>query len=104
VACKTGNRQTIAFGLEGLARVVAVRGEVSWAARLWGAVQTLRETVGAPIPPVERPAYESGVTAARAQLGEQAFAAAWAEGRTMTPEQVLSAQGAATMKPRRVQK
>ena len=104
VARKTGNRQTVAFGLEGLARVVAVQGELSWAARLWGAAETLRETIGAPIPPVERPAYESSVTAARAQLGEKPFATAWAEGRTMTPEQVLAAQGAATMKPRLAQK
>jgi DNA-binding NarL/FixJ family response regulator len=33
------------------------------------------------------------VAAARTQLGEQSFAAAWAEGRTMTPEQALAAQG-----------
>jgi tetratricopeptide (TPR) repeat protein len=104
VARKEGNRQTVAFGLEGLARVVAVQGALSWAARLWGAAETLRETSGAPIPPVERAAYERSVAATRAQLGGQAFAAAWAEGRTMTPEQVLAAQGTATMKPRCVQK
>jgi DNA-binding CsgD family transcriptional regulator len=92
VARKEGNRQTIAFGLEGLARVVAAQGEVSWAARLWGAAETLRETIGAPVPPVERPAYESSVTAARAQLGEKPFAAAWAEGRLMTPDQALAAR------------
>jgi DNA-binding NarL/FixJ family response regulator len=33
------------------------------------------------------------VSIVRAQLGEQAFAAAWAEGRVMTPEQVLAKQG-----------
>ena len=92
LARKEGNRQTIAFGLEGLARVVAVQGEVSWAARLWGAAEILRETIGAPVPPVERPAYESSVTAARAQLGEKPFAAAWAEGRLMTPDQALAAR------------
>jgi predicted ATPase/class 3 adenylate cyclase len=92
VARKEGNRQTVAFGLEGLARVVAVQGELSWAARLWGAAETLRETSGAPIAPRERPAYESSVTAARAQLGEKPFATAWAEGRLMTPEQVLAAR------------
>jgi hypothetical protein len=104
VARKEGNRQTVAFGLEGLARVVAVKGALSWAARLWGAAETLRETSGAPIAPRERPAYERSVAATRAQLGGQAFAAAWAKGRTMTPEQVLAAQGTATMKPRCVQK
>ncbi len=35
------------------------------------------------------------MAAARDQLGEKAFAAAWAEGRTMTPEQALAAQGKA---------
>ena len=33
-------------------------------------------------------------TAARAQLGEKPFAAAWAEGRLMTPEQALAAREA----------
>jgi predicted ATPase len=93
VARKEGNRQTIALGLEGLARVVAAQGALWWAARLWGAAETQRQAIGAPIPPVERPAYESSVTAARAQLGDKPFAAAWAEGRSMTVEQVLAAQG-----------
>src|SRR5215472_16600953 len=83
VAGRAGNRETLTFGLEGLASVVAVQGELAWAARLWGAAETLRETIGAPIAPVERPVYESSVTIARAQLGEKSFAAAWAEGRLM---------------------
>jgi DNA-binding NarL/FixJ family response regulator len=33
----------------------------------------------------------------RTQLGEQAFAAAWVEGRTMTPGQALAAEGAVTI-------
>jgi len=35
---------------------------------------------------------EQAVAQARAQLGEQAFRAAWAEGRLMTPQQTLDAQ------------
>jgi len=90
VARQEGNRQMVAVGLEGLARVVAVQGALSWAARLWGVAEALRETSGAPIAPRERPAYESSVAASRAQLGEQPFATAWAEGRLMTPEQALA--------------
>jgi class 3 adenylate cyclase len=86
VARKAGNRETLTFGLEGLAGVVAVQGELVWAARLWGAAEALPATIGSPIAPVERPAYESSVTAARAQLGEKPFATVWAEGRLMTPE------------------
>jgi len=37
--------------------------------------------------------YERSVAAARAHLGEKPFAAAWAQGRTMTPEQALAAEG-----------
>jgi predicted ATPase/class 3 adenylate cyclase len=79
--------------LEGLADMVATRGDSVRAARLWGLAEVLREAMGAPIPPVERAEYERLVTAARIQLGEKAFATAWAEGRTMTPEQVLAVQG-----------
>jgi DNA-binding NarL/FixJ family response regulator len=88
-----GDKWSIASCLEGLAGVVVAEGEPVWAARLWGAAETLRETVGAPIPPVERTDYERAVAVAHAKLGEQAFSAAWAEGRAMTLEQALAAQG-----------
>ena len=81
--------------LEDLAAVVAAQGDPVWAARLWGAAETLREVMSTPIFPVYRADYERSVAAARTQLGEQAFAAVLAEGRMMTPEQALAAQGKA---------
>jgi len=81
----------IASGLEGLASVVAAQDEPSWAARLWGSAEVMREAIGAPLPPIERADYDHAVAAVRAHLGEEAFASAWAEGRTMTVEQVLAA-------------
>jgi predicted ATPase/serine/threonine protein kinase/DNA-binding CsgD family transcriptional regulator len=84
----------VATCLEGLAVVVAAQGELFWAARLWGAAEAHREDIGAPLPPVDQASYESNVAAAHAQLSEKAFTAAWAEGRTMTPEQALAAQSA----------
>jgi ATP/maltotriose-dependent transcriptional regulator MalT len=81
------------FHLEGLAAVVAAQGELHWAARLWGAAEVLRDGMGSPIPPIYRANYERSVAAARTQLGEQAFATAWAEGGTMTLDQVLGEQG-----------
>ncbi len=86
----------IASVLEGGA-VVAVQGEPVWAARLWGAAQSLRAVIGAPLPPVYCADYERAVAATRSQLGEKAFATAWAEGRTMTPDQALTAQGPVTL-------
>lgn len=83
--------------LEGLADMVATRGDAVWAARLWGLAEAMREGMGAPITPVERASYEHAVTAARARLGARAFTVAWARGRTMTPVQVLEAKGPVTI-------
>ncbi len=81
----------IAYGLEGWAIAeVAQRKEV-WAAHLWGAAESLRERCGVPLTPFDRADYELAVAVVRTHLGEQAFASAWAEGRTMTLEQVLAA-------------
>jgi len=72
---------------------VAAQGEDVWAVRLWGASDSLRERCGVSLFPVEWTEYEPVVTAARTHLSEQTFAAAWAEGRSMTLEQVLSGPG-----------
>jgi DNA-binding CsgD family transcriptional regulator len=94
-----GFKRIIPSSLEGLAALVIHQGEPTWAARLWGAAEALRDTMGTPIHPVYRPAYERSVAAARASLGEQAFAAAWAQGRAMTLEEVLAAREPATPTP-----
>ena len=75
--------------LEGLAGVVAAQGQPTWAARLWGAAEALREAFGIPLAPVERADYERAVTAASIHLGEKSFTSAWAEGRTLTPVQAI---------------
>ena len=72
---------------------MAAQGNHVWAALLWGAAETLRETIGASLPLVERVPYHQAVASSRTQLGEQAFARAWAKGRTLSPEQVLAAPG-----------
>jgi ATP/maltotriose-dependent transcriptional regulator MalT len=97
LARKVDDKEYISIYLEGLAGAVAAQGEPAWAARLWGAAEAVRETIGFPIRPVDRGAYERSVTAARAQLGKKSFTAAWAEGRTMTLEQALAAEGAVTI-------
>ncbi len=91
MAKEIGDKELIASGLEGLASVVAAQGEPTWAARLWGRAEVMREAIGAPLPPIERTDYDNAVAAVREQLGEEAFASTWAEGRTMTVEQVLAA-------------
>ncbi len=87
----------LAPALEGLAAVVAAQGEPTWAARLWGTAQAQREAYRIPLPPIYRADYEQAVASTRAQLGEKTFAAAWAEGRAMTLDEVLAAQGPVTV-------
>jgi ATP/maltotriose-dependent transcriptional regulator MalT len=89
----------IAPTVEGLAVAVAEQGETTWAVRLLAAAAALRDSLGIPLPPVYRADYERSLAAVRAQLGEQAFAAAWAEGENMTWEQALAARGPVTIPP-----
>jgi ATP/maltotriose-dependent transcriptional regulator MalT len=88
-----------ASSLEELASVVAAQGEPTWAAQLWGAAEAYRESRDIPMPPVKGVAYARSIAAARAQLGKKAFLAAWEEGRTMTAEQALAAQGRTSVTP-----
>jgi len=87
----------IAPTVEGLAVVVAEQGETTWAVRLLAAAAALRDSLGTPLPPLYRAGHERSVAAARAQLGEQAFAVAWSEGYGITWEQALAARGPVTI-------
>jgi hypothetical protein len=93
------------FGLEGMAQVLARQaaqhpsgGQLERAVRLFGAAATMRATLGTavarswsiPLTPVNRDAYERRVATARAVLGEEAFAATWAEGEALLPEQAIA--------------
>src|SRR5205085_2632022 len=59
------DKEFMASDLEALAGVVSVQGNPIWAAQLWGAAETLRKAIGAPIAPVNRARYESLVAVAR---------------------------------------
>jgi DNA-binding CsgD family transcriptional regulator/tetratricopeptide (TPR) repeat protein len=84
-----GSKHLIALDLEALGLLAARQKAPRWAVQLWGAVEVLREVTAKPIAPVLLPLYEEAVSEARAQLEEEAFAAAWQEGRTMPLEQVI---------------
>jgi class 3 adenylate cyclase len=85
-----GERRAIAGTLEGVAEGLSARGEPLQAARLWGAAERLREALGSPSPPNERPRYERQVAAARAALTDaRAFAASWQQGRALALERAI---------------
>ncbi len=96
IARKIGSKLIIARCLEGMASFLAVGRDPARAAYLWGAAEALRESIGAPIWPVERTSYDLSVAATRDLLRERAFVAAWFEGRTIPLEQALVQQGPAT--------
>ena len=60
------------------------------AVRLFGAAATVRDSIGHPPYPDEQHEYDRLLTAAREQLGDDAFVAAWAAGRALTLEQAIA--------------
>ncbi len=93
ISCELSEQWVAAVFLVELGDVVAAQQKLAWAAQLWGAAEALRDAFGVPIPLVQRADYERSLSAARVHLGERAFATAWAQGRSMTPEQALAAKG-----------
>ena len=83
-------RWGIATCLGYLARAAALRRQPDRAVRLLGAAETLIETGGTPRSPADCAIYEPRLAALRATLGERRFAAAWAAGRKMPPEQAIA--------------
>ena len=73
--------------LHASASLAGLQGQAVRSARLWGAAEALREAVGLHLSPLERSHYAPHIAAARARLDEGWWEAAWAQGRTMTPEQ-----------------
>jgi predicted ATPase/DNA-binding CsgD family transcriptional regulator/class 3 adenylate cyclase len=73
--------------LLGLAGVACAQGYCRRAAQLFGAAEALRDTLGLRRLVADERDREQRVAAARAALGDEAFLAAWAEGRAMTLEQ-----------------
>ncbi|MGH3089862.1 MAG: helix-turn-helix transcriptional regulator [Rubrobacteraceae bacterium] len=88
---KLRDKVGISQGLLGMAGVYGLRGEPIRAARLWGAEEALRENSALSIPSSFRAYYDYAgrVAASRGGTDEEGFAAAWSEGRAMTPDQAI---------------
>jgi tetratricopeptide (TPR) repeat protein len=87
---KERDMECIVSQLAASASLGLVQGQHEQAARLFAASAAWRERIGAPLRPVERPAYERNLDALRAVLGEDVFLASWAEGKIMSLEQALN--------------
>jgi predicted ATPase/DNA-binding CsgD family transcriptional regulator len=91
VSAELGNESDVVHCLEGLASIAGAEGSFVRAARLWGTAGALLEEieVGVHTYVPDRSLQQSQVAAAHARLDEEAFEAAWAEGRMMTSEQAI---------------
>ena len=93
-ALDVGNRDGIAFTMELFAGLAGREGHgaagAARAARLFGAADALRAAIGSPLAPFDQPTYDHDVEAAHAQLNNDIWEAAWAEGRAMTLEQAIA--------------
>ena len=76
--------------LEAIARAAVQDGRAGESTRLYGAAESLREKIGAPLPPSEREEYQNGVESAQALLAPQAFAGEWAAGRELSTQEAVA--------------
>jgi predicted ATPase len=86
------DRANLSYFVEGLAVAAGAQELAERSTRLFGAAEGLMEAVGAPVynyVKVDPSLYQRTKASARSQLGEEAFEAAWPEGRAMTFEQAV---------------
>lgn len=81
-----GDRRGMTACLEEVARLAIRQGRPEPAARLFGAAEQLRETMRAPLPPVEEARHESEMAALRSLLPADTFESLWRAGRVMNLE------------------
>lgn len=86
---RLGERWLAADCLDGLARVSLAQSRPARAARLWGAADAQCAVIGANTLPLDPPVYERLISRARAEMGEDAFTEAWAQGAALSPDRVL---------------
>jgi tetratricopeptide (TPR) repeat protein len=86
------HEENIALCLMGIGGVAGAVRQAECAARLLSAAATLLDTIGLSLAawPEVRADYDRYVAAARAQLDEVVFTAAWAEGRAMSLDRVVA--------------
>jgi len=89
----------ICYSLEGLAEVACAQGNSLRAACLLGASEAHYKNMRARLDYLDAATYDACVEAARSQLGDQAFADAFAAGSAMTAEQAATFEGAPSEPP-----
>ena len=90
--CRTGSRDSVmtAMNLEGMAGLAAAQDRAECASILLAAASRLRERIGHPTWPVNRPGIERDLASSRETLGVERFTEMWERGCTMTVDRAIS--------------
>lgn len=93
IILRIDDRWALAIYLERLANVAIAQGEGIYAVHLLSAAQALRHIMGvSKATQLEQETRDKILTMIHNLLDEQTFAAAWARGQTMSPEQAITAR------------
>ena len=85
ISLSIGNNYILAHGLVALAAIVGAGGRAGEAARLLGKADGIFAETGLVLDPADKPEYDGADAAARAALGDDAYAAAYAAGIHLDP-------------------
>ena len=85
-----GEKRGIAVSLHNLGMLAHLEGAPLLSTRLLAASAAVRTAMGTPLNPKEGPRYTQAVAALRAALGEDGYAAAWAEGEALRLEEAVA--------------
>jgi tetratricopeptide (TPR) repeat protein len=83
-------KDIIGYCFEGLAAVLAFTGQGDAAARLLGAAEALRESLGVELAPAERETHDQTTAAVRQGIGEERFSAEWRQGRELALDEAIA--------------
>jgi predicted ATPase/DNA-binding CsgD family transcriptional regulator len=87
---EVGDQWSMTATLDVMAGLCARRKEAQLAARLCGAAEALRDSLGVPLAPALRDQREPTLLLIRSQLSRAALERAWSEGRSLAPEAACS--------------
>ncbi|MCW3096940.1 MAG: hypothetical protein JWL77_2558 [Chthonomonadaceae bacterium] len=87
---KLEDRLGMAETLRSLASLAHCTAHPDRAARLWGAMSALQDTIGSALSPNQQQEWQAELAAAREAIGEAAFTSVWEAGHTMTLDQAIA--------------
>jgi non-specific serine/threonine protein kinase len=90
ISRELGANPIVAEAIDELARLALASQKAEQAARLFGAAASFRKATGAVLSSTAEAALEHDAAAARATLGEEQYAAAWAAGGMLSREAVVA--------------